>query len=76
MNDDDIVTELYGWAYMIDYSQGGAVMMVSGDPFNRAAQEIEKLRAANNKLSDQMKIVEKFLATNLALLNNIIGNPE
>lgn len=45
--DDDIVSNLYAWADIIDGVQGVAVVMVlSGDVHREAAAEIVRLRAA------------------------------
>ena len=43
---DDIVTRLRDMAHIVDIAQGKAeLVMTSGDLFNEAANEIERLRA-------------------------------
>lgn len=43
--DEDIVQELRAWAYIVNGVQGKAtIMMLSGDIFAEAADEIERLR--------------------------------
>jgi hypothetical protein len=45
--DEDLVQSLRDMAFIIDESQGAAVVaMLSGDMFKEAADEIEQLRAA------------------------------
>lgn len=55
---DDIVTELRDWAAITDAPKGKvAVVMLSGQVFTDAADEIERLRAELNKW---MGISERF----------------
>ena len=48
---DDIVTELRDWAAITDEAQGKAILvMLSGQVFADAADEIERLRAVGDAL--------------------------
>jgi hypothetical protein len=48
---EDLVQSLRDMAFIIDESQGAAVVaMLSGDMFKEAADEIERLRAAGDDL--------------------------
>lgn len=55
-NDQDIVEELLDWADIIDKSQGRAsVIMLSGEVYRAAAEEILKLREASADLINMIR---------------------
>jgi len=61
MKNDEIVTELRDWAYITDESQGkAALVLLSGDMFTNAADEIEELRAICNDLYHDATCHESF----------------
>lgn len=56
---DDIVKELKDWAFIVDGVQGKAsVMMLSGEIFSEAADEIERLRNTLTVIADAVKSID------------------
>lgn len=50
IEDEDLVQTLRNWAEIVDLSQGKAVVvMISGDVFAEAADEVERLRLLCSK---------------------------
>lgn len=55
-NSNDIVQELFDWAFICNESQGKAhVVMLSGAVFEEAAEEIIKLRKTINQIQHWRK---------------------
>lgn len=72
VDNDDIVEELRAWAEIITKSKGVATMvMLSGDPFERAADEIERLQA---DLAEALDIRKRMTATLNAVGDALFGS--
>lgn len=57
---EDIVEELLDWADIIERSQGKASLIIlSGEVYRAAAEEIIKLRKAGTELANMIKLSEK-----------------